>query len=287
MANPFVKSWKYFMSWFGAKVDEKADPKVQIQQAIEEAQRQHQALAQQAAQVIGNQRQLEMRLNKQMTEVEKLQSNARQALVLSDKARTSGNTAEAQRMEDTAQQFANQLVSAEQNMNDLKSMHDQSVGAAEKAKQAVEQNASMMKQKVAERTRLLTQLDQAKMQERVSASLEQMSDITVPSNVPNFAEIQDKIERRYATALGRAELAGNSVEGRMLEVERSSIDFAGSARLDEIRATMQGEITGSADGDTPAVESKAGDTPAPPADVVADSAAPSQPQQATQPADPS
>ena len=41
MANPFVKAYKYFMSWFGAQVDERADPKIQIQQAIEEAQRQH------------------------------------------------------------------------------------------------------------------------------------------------------------------------------------------------------------------------------------------------------
>ena len=75
MANPFVKAWKYLMALFGAKIDEYADPKVQIQQAIEDSQRQHQALVQQAAAVIGNQRQLEMKLNRQLTEVENLQSN--------------------------------------------------------------------------------------------------------------------------------------------------------------------------------------------------------------------
>ena len=36
-------------------IDEKADPKIQIQQAISEAQQQHQALTRQAASVIGNQ----------------------------------------------------------------------------------------------------------------------------------------------------------------------------------------------------------------------------------------
>jgi len=51
MANPFVKGWHYMMALFGAKIDEYADPKVQIQQAIEDAQRQHQALVQQAADV--------------------------------------------------------------------------------------------------------------------------------------------------------------------------------------------------------------------------------------------
>ena len=86
MANPFSKAWRYLMALFSSKVDEYADPKVQIQQAIEEAQRQHQALTQQAAQVIGNQRQLEMRLNRQLADIEKLQVNVRQALTLADQA---------------------------------------------------------------------------------------------------------------------------------------------------------------------------------------------------------
>jgi len=72
MANPFVKAWKYLAALFNSKIDEHADPKIQIQQAIEEAQRTHQALTQQAAQVIGNQRQLEMRLNRQLADIEKL-----------------------------------------------------------------------------------------------------------------------------------------------------------------------------------------------------------------------
>src|SRR5881394_45045 len=95
MANPFVKGWRYLMALFGAKIDEYADPKVQIQQAIEDAQRQHQALVQQAAAVIGNQRQLEMKLSRQMAEVEKLQASARQALVLADKSRASSDEAKA------------------------------------------------------------------------------------------------------------------------------------------------------------------------------------------------
>ncbi|MCU1295642.1 MAG: hypothetical protein JWP08_4492, partial [Bryobacterales bacterium] len=67
-ANPFVKLYKYMMAAFGAKIDEKADPKVQIQQAIAEAQTQHQALTQQAAAVIGNQRQLEQaKMQEQVT----------------------------------------------------------------------------------------------------------------------------------------------------------------------------------------------------------------------------
>jgi phage shock protein A len=241
MANPFAKGWRYLMALFGAKIDEYADPKVQIQQAIEDAQRQHQALVQQAAAVIGNQRQLEMKLSRQMAEVEKLQGSARQALVLADKARASGDEQEATRYENTAQTFATQLVAGEQSMEDLKSLHDQALNAATQARQAVENNAHILQQKLAERTKLMSQLEQAKMQETVARSLESMSSLAAPGNTPSLDEVREKIEQRYANAMGRAELASNSVEGRMLEVQKSTLDMAGASRLDQIRASMAGD----------------------------------------------
>ena len=244
-ANPFVKAWKYLMAAFGAKIDEKADPKVQIQQAIEEAQRQHQALTQQAAAVIGNQRQLEMKLARQMSEVEKLQGSARQALVLADQTRAT-DPAKAAEYEQTALQFSNQLVSAEKSMEDLKTLHDQALQAAEQAKKAVETNATIVQKKLAERTQLLSQLEQAKMQEQVTKSLQSMSELSAPGNVPSLDEVRDKIEARYAKALGGAELASSSVEGRMLEVEKSTMDVAGQARLDQIRASMSGQLPAAA-----------------------------------------
>jgi phage shock protein A len=240
MANPFVKAWKYLMASFSSKVDEYADPKVQIQQAIEESQRQHQALSQQAAAVIGNQRQLEMKLNRQLGEVEKLQASARQALVLADEARAKGDDAKATEFENAAQNFATQLVTAEQSIEDLKTLHDQSLQAAAQAKQAVERNAMMLQQRLAERTKLLSQLEQAKMQEQVSKSLSQMSELAAPSSVPSLEEVRDKIEKRYATALGSAELAKDSVQGRMLEVQQSTVNMAGANRLEQIRASLHG-----------------------------------------------
>ncbi|MCP2256942.1 phage shock protein A (PspA) family protein [Streptoalloteichus tenebrarius] len=240
MANAFVKFWKYLMASFSSKIDEHADPKVQIQQAIEEAQRQHQALSQQAAAVIGNQRQLEMKLNRQLGEIEKLQASARQALVMADQARAQGDLTKAQQYEQSAQAFATQLVTAEQSVEDLKVLHDQALGAAEQAKQAVERNAMVLQQKLAERTKLLSQLEQAKMQEQVSSSLRQMTELAAPSNTPSLEEVREKIERRYATAVGQAELAQNSVQGRMLEVQQSTIDMAGASRLEQIRASLHG-----------------------------------------------
>jgi phage shock protein A len=242
MANPFVKGWKYLMALFGAKIDEYADPKVQIQQAIEEAQRQHQALVQQAAAVIGNQRQLEMKLSRQLSEVEQLTNNARQALLLADKARAAGDEKKAAEYEATAQTFATQLVAAEAAVEDLKTLHDQALAAATQARQAVENNAMLLQQKLAERTKLLSQLEQAKMQETVARSLESMSSLSAPGTTPSLDEVREKIERRYATALGRADLASSSIEARRLEVQKATLDLAGASRLEEIRRSMAGAV---------------------------------------------
>ncbi|RPA66057.1 PspA/IM30 family protein [Gordonia oryzae] len=240
MANPFVKMWRYLMALGNSTIDENADPKIQIQQAIEDAQRQHQALSQQAASVIGNQRQLEMRLNRQLEEVERLQANTRQALTLADQANAAGDAQKAQEYTNAAEAFAAQLVTAEQGVEDLKSLHDQSLQAAQQAKQAVERNAMLLQQKLAERSKLLSQLEQAKMQEQVSASLNQMSELSVPGNTPSLDQVREKIERRYANALGSAELAKNSVQGRVAEVEQAGVQMAGHARLEQIRASMSG-----------------------------------------------
>ena len=247
MANPFSKAWKYLMALFDSKIEEHADPKVQIQQAIEDAQRQHQELSQQAAAVIGNQRQLEMQLNRRLAEIEKLQGNTRQALQLADKARAEGNEAKAVEYENAAEAFAAQLVTAEQAVEDTKQLHDQSLQQAAQAKRAVERNAMSLQQKVAERTKLLSQLEQAKMQEKVSESLKSMNSLTANDNSPNLDQVREKIERLYANALGQAELAENSIQGRMAEVEQAGVQLAGHARLEQIRAQMGGgdAITGS------------------------------------------
>lgn len=241
MANPFVKFWNYLMALFDNKIEENADPKVQIEQAINDAQRQHQALSQQAAAVIGNQRQLEMQLNRRLEDVEKLQANARQALQLADKARGEGNAQKAQEYENAAEAFAAQLVTAESGVEDTKQLHDQALQQAAQAKQAVERNAAHLQQQVAERSKLLSQLEQAKMQEKVSETMQSMNSITASG--PNLDQVRDKIERRYANALGAAELAQNSIEGRMAEVEQAGIQMAGHGRLEQLRAEMAGELT--------------------------------------------
>ena len=67
-----------------------------------------------------------------------------------------------------------------------------------------------------------------------------MTELAAPGNTPSLDEVREKIERRYANALGTAELAQNSVQARMLEVQQSTTDMAGQNRLEQIRASIRG-----------------------------------------------
>src|SRR4249920_1169230 len=84
--------WNYTTAKLTGKFNEKADPAVQLEQAIRDAQDQHRRLKEQAANVIASQKQAELRLNKRMGDLEKLSTNARQALIMADEAARAGKT---------------------------------------------------------------------------------------------------------------------------------------------------------------------------------------------------
>ncbi len=93
-----------------------------------------------------------------------------------------------------------------------------STQAADQAKAAVAQNSRLLQQKLAEKNKLLSQLEQAKMQEQMNKAMTQLNE-TVGDDVPTLKEVSDKIEARYAKAKASSELQETSVESRIQEVE--------------------------------------------------------------------
>jgi phage shock protein A len=248
MLKLFRRWWRYLTAKLGSSFEERADPKVQLEQAIAEAQDQHRRLKEQAANVIAHQKQTEIRLNRTMGELEKVNGNARQAVLMADEASKSGDTEKAMQYTTTAESFANRLIALEREVEDLKQLHLQSTDAANQAKAAVQQNSTALQQKLAERQKLLSQLDQAKMQEQMNTAMASLSE-TVGQDVPTLDEVRDKIESRYARAKGMSELTETSVESRMLEVEQASMNSEAQARLSQIRAEL-GLKAGDTAGDT-------------------------------------
>jgi phage shock protein A len=229
--------WKYLGAKVNSAFNAKADPKIQLEQAITEAQDQHRRLREQAANVIANQKQTEMRLDRALGELEKVSANARQAVLMADDATKKGDTAKVEEFTAAAESFATRLIAIEKEVEDLKALALQSSQASDQAKAAVQQNATALQRKLAERNKLLSQLDQAKMQEQVNKAMSSLSE-TVGEDVPTFDEVREKIEARYAKAKGMSELTESSVESRMLEVEQAAANSEAQTRLAQIRAQL-------------------------------------------------
>src|SRR6478609_11868038 len=113
MIKFFRRFWNYVTAGANQKFNEKADPKIQLEQAITEAQDQHRRLKEHAANVIAQQKQTEMQLNRAMTQLEKYNANARQAVLMADSAAKSGDTTKAGEYTKAAETIATQLVSTE------------------------------------------------------------------------------------------------------------------------------------------------------------------------------
>jgi phage shock protein A len=241
MANPFSKGWKYLMASFDSKIDEHADPKVQIQQAVDGAKQQHRDISEQAASIIGNKKQLEVKLDRLLKSQQEYQDKARTALQMADKATAEGDNEKAAQYTNSAEVIASQLVTVESELENTKQMHAQASQAADQAQEQVKQSETRLNQQLAEVDQLMNQADQAKMQEKTTEAMDSINQFGGNDNVPTLDGVRDKIERRYADALGAQELTQNTVTDRMSEIANSGNDFAATSKLDEIRASMKSD----------------------------------------------
>ena len=230
--------WKYLTARMARHFDEKADPRVQLEQALDDARDQHRRLKDQATTMIANQKQTEMQLNRALSELERVNQNARHAVLMAEQANIAGDMPKAASFTKAAEQFAERLITLEQEIENYKSLHYQVSAAAEQAKAAVAQNALSYQEKLRERQKLLSQLDQARLQEQMNEAIGTLSE-SVGDDMPSFDEVRSKIEARYAKAKGVAELAsGSTADTTMLEIEAAARANETKARLNQIREQL-------------------------------------------------
>ncbi len=231
------KWWKYLGTKANRSFDQRADPAVQLEQAIAEAEQQHRRLREQAANVIASQKQAEIRLNAKMTELEKLDANARQALLMAADAHKSGDGTKAAQYTQAAETITNQLIQVERDIESLSAMVIEATQASDQAKVAVAQNSRLLQERLADKNKLLGQLEQARMQEEMNAAMAQLNE-RVGDDVPSLKQVQEKIEARYAKAKAHAELSETSVQSRILEVEQATANVEANERLGRMRAEL-------------------------------------------------
>lgn len=242
MLKAIRRWWRYLGTKLGMQLEQVADPKVQLEQAIGEARDQHRLLTEQAANVIANQAQLQARLDRSIEEYGRVTASARQAVLLADQATTAGDTAKAANFTQAAEAFVARQIALERDIESLKRSLLDATAASDRAKQAVRTSSLALQKKLAEREALLSRLDQAEMQEQMNAAMRQLT-ASVGSDSPTLQEVSDKIDRRLAAAQAMTEISGANVDMQMLEIEEAQRQAETDVRMGELRSQMGIRVT--------------------------------------------
>jgi phage shock protein A len=231
------KWWEYIKSWFRSTSEQMMDPEVEIRMAIDDAKRKDQDLRNQAAKVIAHKTQLESKIGRAADDVGEAREMAKKALLRAEESRAAGDDAGVTKWTQSAQSLAMQLQASENNLASLKSQFEASISQADQAKTAVQTNAMKLQELSAKRMELVGSLEQAKMQETVNEAVSSISS-SVDDSVPSLDEVENKIERRKAEAMAKAELHEITPEGAEAEL-RKEIDMAqADEKLGELRAEL-------------------------------------------------
>jgi phage shock protein A len=231
------KWWEYIKSWFKSTSEQMMDPEVEIRMAIDDAKRKDQDLRNQAAKVIAHKTQLESKIERAAGDVGEAREMAKKALLRAEEAKTAGDDAGVTKWTQSAQSLAMKLQASENNLASLKTQFEASISQADQAKTAVQTNAMKLQELSAKRMELVGSLEQAKMQETVNEAVSSISS-SVDDSVPSLDEVEDKIERRKAEAMAKAELHEVTPEGAEAEL-RKEIDMAqADEKLSELKAEL-------------------------------------------------
>jgi len=229
--------WGYITTLFKGGAEKMMKPEVEIEQAINEAKKRDQELRNQAAKVVAHRTQLESKMEKAADDVGEAREMAKQAILKAEEAKSSGDAAGQEKWTKAAQSIAMKLQASENNLSTLTTQYETASTQAEKAKQAVQQNAMRVSELAAKRMELLGSLEAAKMQESVNKAVDAMSNMS-DYDMPSLEKVEEKIEKRKAVAMANAELRDATPEGSEMELKEAINMAQADAKLEELKAEL-------------------------------------------------
>ncbi len=229
--------WGYITTLFKGGAEKMMKPEVEIEQAINEAKKRDQQLRNQAAKVVAHRTQLESKMEGAADDVGEAREMAKQAILKAEEAKASGDAAGQEKWTKAAQSIAMKLQASENNLSTLKTQFESASAQADKAKQAVQQNAMRVSELAAKRMELLGSLEAAKMQEQVNEAVDTMSNMSDYEAV-SLEKVEEKIEKRKAEAMAKAELREATPEGSEMELKEAINMVQADAKLEELKAEL-------------------------------------------------
>jgi len=137
--------------------------------------------------------------------------------------------------EEEAKLLLSKMEQAKADLAHTQSMLQTSQAASEKAKVARDDYMRQMQLKIQEAQSALSRVKQAKMQEQLSSM---MVSFQVGDNSDTLERMTEKIDERAAKAQARMELATNSVDSRIRDVQRATTQSNVDAKLQEYKRQL-------------------------------------------------
>lgn len=193
------------------------------------------ALRESATNIIAYEKSLETERSKLYGDLERMNSNARQAVLMANEASQSGDTEGAARFNESAEVIAAEIVSIDTRIAAIDVELIEAKQAADEARSIASDSALKATQMKSKGAQLRAEFEAAK-----AATIEASTDAA--SGVPSFDAVKAKIGERSAQAEAMAELSeadsGESLASATQVVEQAATESKAAAKLAELRSQL-------------------------------------------------
>lgn len=211
-----------------ALLDRAEDPEKMLDQMIRDYTNSIREAESAVAQTVGNVRLAEKDLEDDRSAASQWGEKAALASKKAEEARTSGDTAEAERLDNLARLALGKQIDFEQQVKAQEPLLVSQKEMAEQLKTGLAGMKTKLEDLKVKRDQLVARQKTAEAQNRVQETAEKFNLADPTSELNRFEE---KIRKQEALAAGRAELASESLENQFAELEKSGSSAEIEARL--------------------------------------------------------
>lgn len=136
---------------------------------------------------------------------------------------------------DLATQFMREKMNNDVAVKTLKTSYDQAAGTVEQVKVAVKRQEEEVRKKTAEALAMKAQWKQAQIQNSIAKALD---GLTFENQFEGFGAAADKIRNAQSEAAARSEMMGNSLQGKIMEMDDKARDIEAESELEKLEQRL-------------------------------------------------
>lgn len=214
-----------FLNWlkglFNRAMDKVEDPDIMLDQARRDMQAGLIGNREKAVQAITQKNRLQQMLDDHRNRATQLEGQATMAL-------KQGNR-------DLAAQFMREKINNDSIIAQLQGSYDQAAQSVEQVKIAIKRQEEEVRKKTAEALAMKAQWKNAQIQNSIAKALD---GLTFENQFESFGAAAEKIRMAQSEASARQEMQGESISGKIMQMEDKAKDFEAEAALDQLEQRL-------------------------------------------------